>query len=132
MSVNKVFRAVAVACDTTHCPGLTDGQPRQTIICIAINQIVDPLPQGGRMKASECVRPKRQVTVVGRDKGTVKWALGEYIRASKHGESPTHERVDLFQDKESNKVQTTMDRPSRRRRKRANSLPRDLAQVRTL
>jgi hypothetical protein len=30
--------------------------------------------------------------------------LSETFRASKHGESPTHERIDLFQDKESKKV----------------------------
>jgi hypothetical protein len=109
-SVRNAFRAVAVACDTTHFPGLTEGQPRQTIICIAINQIADPLPQGGRMKASDTVRLKTQVIIVGRDKETVKWALGELVRTSKHGESPTPQLIDLHQEKESKKVQTTIDR----------------------
>jgi hypothetical protein len=108
-SLHTALRAVAVACDTMHYPGLTEGQPRQTIMCIAINQVADPLPQGGRMKSSDIVRPKTQVIVAGRDKETIKWALSEFVRTSKHGESPTHELIDLHQDKESKKVQTTID-----------------------
>jgi hypothetical protein len=56
------------------------------------------------MKASDSVRLKTQATIVGRDKESVTWTLSETFRASKHGESPTHERIDLFQDKESKKV----------------------------
>jgi hypothetical protein len=52
---------------------------------------------------------KTQVTIVGWDKESYKWALGETIRASKHGESPTHERIEMLQDKESKKVQITID-----------------------
>jgi hypothetical protein len=43
-SMVNAFRSVAIACDTLHCPGLTEGRPRHTIICIAVNQIADPLP----------------------------------------------------------------------------------------
>jgi hypothetical protein len=108
-SMPTAFPSVAIACDKSHCPGLTEGQPRDTISCIAVNQIANPLPQGGRMKASERVCLRTQVTIIGRDKESVKWALGDTFRASKHGESPTHERIDLFQGKESKKVLTTID-----------------------
>jgi hypothetical protein len=107
-SLVNAYRAVAIACDTTHFPGLTEGQPRQTIICIAVNQIADSLPQGGRMKAGDSVRNKTDVTIVGRDKESVRWAMDEAIKACKRKESPTHNRIDLFQDTESKMVQTTI------------------------
>jgi hypothetical protein len=109
-SIVNALRSTGTACDTMHFLGLTEGQPRQTIICIVVNQIADPLPQGGKMKASDCVRLKTQVTLVGRDNASVKWALRETMKAGKHRESPTHDRIDLFQDTESNSVLTTIDR----------------------
>jgi hypothetical protein len=123
----NAFRSVAIACDTSHYPGLVEGQPRHTIICIAVNQIADPRPQGGKTKASDIVRLKTQVTIVGRDKESVEWALGEAMQVSKHGESPTHERIDLFHDKESKMVQTTIDRflkEKKQARQRPSKIPR--------
>jgi hypothetical protein len=74
------------------------------------------------MNASDSVRLKTQVTIVGRYKESVKWVLDEAFRASKRGESPTHT---------SKMVQTTIDYFLRRRRRRkpANILPRSLAWV---
>jgi hypothetical protein len=36
-SMLNAFRTVVIACDTSHCPGLAQGQSRHTIICIAVN-----------------------------------------------------------------------------------------------
>jgi hypothetical protein len=109
-SLVNAFRAVGIACDTTHYPDHTEGQPRSTIVCFAVTQIADSLPQGGRMKTGGSVRTKTKVTIVGRDKESVQWALGEVMKVCKHGESSsTHERIDLFQDTETKMVQTTID-----------------------
>jgi hypothetical protein len=48
-----------------------EGQPFQTIICIAVNQIAYPLPQGGRVKAGDSICLMAQVTIVGQDKELV-------------------------------------------------------------
>jgi hypothetical protein len=39
---------------------------------------------------------------------SVGWPLAEAVKASKCQESPTHHRIDLFQDVESKLVQTTI------------------------
>jgi hypothetical protein len=48
-----------------------EGQPFQTIICIAVNHIAYPLPQGGRVKAGDSICLMARVTIVGQDKGLV-------------------------------------------------------------
>jgi hypothetical protein len=124
-SMTNAFRAVAIACDTTHYPGLVDGQPRQTIICIVVNQIADSLPQGGRMKTGGLVRNKTEVTIVGRDKESVGWAIEETLKAGKRQESPTHNRIDLFQDAESKKVLTTIVKKFEQKKKLRQQPPQN-------
>lgn len=65
--------------------------------------------RGGRTKAGDSVRPKTQVIFVGRDIETIKWVMNEAMEAGRKGESPTHERIDLFQDNESKMVQPKID-----------------------
>jgi ribosomal protein L19 len=65
-------------------PWFYEGQPIQTIICIAVNQIAYPLPQGGRMKAGDSIRPMTQVTIVSQDKESVNRVVGEVMHIHKH------------------------------------------------